>query len=350
MIVSQTSLKKTYSFLLLILCIISCKTERQKKVEALSKIKLVDSTEVVTYSKTITASDLKHHLYIYASDSMQGRNTGSLGQKKAVNYLQNAYKTEDIKSPINDSTYFQTIPSEYFPNHNASENVLAYIKGNENPEEVVVISAHLDHVGVQNDSIYNGADDDGSGTVALLEIAQAFKHAELQGHHPKRSVLLLHVTGEEIGLYGSRYYTENPIFSLDKTIANLNIDMIGRVDDKHKNNSDYIYLIGSDKLSTELHNISERVNNAYTNLDFDYTFNADNDPNRFYYRSDHYNFAKHNIPVIFYFNGAHEDYHKPTDTADKINYPLLEKRTRLIFAMAWQLANQPDWVKVDMAQ
>ncbi|MCX7548303.1 M28 family peptidase [Xanthomarina sp. F1114] len=231
------------------------------------------------------------------------------------------------------------------------ENVAAIIKGSEKPEEIIVISAHLDHEGVKNGEIYNGADDDGSGSVALIQIAKAFKAAQKDGHGPKRSILFLHVTGEEKGLLGSRYYTDfDPIFPLENTVANLNIDMIGRVDPKHEDkNNNYLYLIGADKLSTELHEISEAANKKYTNIEFDYTYNDDNDPNRFYYRSDHYNFAKNNIPVIFYFNGTHADYHKPSDTPDKIRYDLLENRTRLIFYTAWELANRDQRIVVDKA-
>lgn len=230
-----------------------------------------------------------------------------------------------------------------------SENVVAYIKGSEKPNEIIVLSAHLDHEGVKDGEIYNGADDDGSGTVAIVEIAEAFKMAEKAGHGPKRSILFLHVTGEEKGLLGSRHYTDNdPIFPLENTVANLNIDMIGRTDPKRtEGDRNYIYLIGSDKLSTELHSISEEVNSKYCNIELDYTFNDDNDPNRFYYRSDHYNFAKNNIPVIFYFNGTHADYHKPSDTPDKIEYDLLENRTRLVFYTAWELANRKDRIVVD---
>lgn len=231
----------------------------------------------------------------------------------------------------------------------SSENVVAFIKGTEKPNEIVVISAHLDHEGVKNGEVYNGADDDGSGTVAILEIAEAFKEAEKAGHGPKRSVLFLHVTGEEKGLLGSRHYTDNdPIFPLENTVANLNIDMIGRTDPKRKEGDrNYVYLIGSDKLSTELHNISEEVNSKYCNVELDYTYNDDNDPNRFYYRSDHYNFAKNNIPVIFYFNGTHDDYHRPTDTPDKIEYDLLENRTKLVFHTAWEIANRQERIIVD---
>lgn len=232
-----------------------------------------------------------------------------------------------------------------------SENVVAVIKGTEKPDEYVIISAHLDHVGVTDGQIYNGADDDGSGTVAILQIAEAFKKASNNGQGPKRSVVFLHVTGEEKGLLGSRYYTDvDPVFPLDQTVVDLNIDMIGRIDPERKSdNREYIYLIGSDKLSTELHNISEEMNNKYTQLELDYTFNDENDPNRFYYRSDHYNFAKNNIPVIFYFSGTHADYHQPSDTPDKINYDLLEKRARLIFHTAWEIANRPERIAVDKA-
>jgi hypothetical protein len=232
-----------------------------------------------------------------------------------------------------------------------SENVVAYIKGSEKPEEIVVLSAHLDHEGIKNGEVYNGADDDGSGTIALIEIAEAFKTAQIAGHGPKRSILFLHVTGEEKGLLGSKHYTDNdPIFPLENTVVDLNIDMIGRIDPKRKEGGrNYVYLIGSDKLSSDLHNISEEVNKKYMNVELDYTYNDENDPNRFYYRSDHYNFAKNNIPVIFYFNGTHDDYHKPTDTPDKIEYDLLENRTRLVFYTAWEVANRDQRIIVDKA-
>ncbi len=230
-----------------------------------------------------------------------------------------------------------------------SENVAAIIKGTEKPDEYVIISSHLDHIGITADGqINNGADDDGSGTVALLEIAEAFKKSKQDGAGPKRSIVFLHVTGEEKGLLGSRFYTDfEPIFPLSQTVANLNIDMIGRIDPKRQGDRNYIYLIGSDKLSTELHELSEEINQKYCNIELDYTYNDENDPNRFYYRSDHYNFAKNNIPIIFYFNGTHEDYHKPGDTPDKINYDLLENRTRLVFHTAWEVANREDKLIVD---
>lgn len=311
-----------------------------------SKEKSLSRTD---YANTITANELKTHLYTFASDKMEGRMTGTGGQKMAAAYLKDFYVSQGISSPDKDGNYFQHIPASFFrmKDPKDSENVVAFIEGSEFPEEIVVLSAHYDHVGMKNGEIYNGADDDGSGTVSLLEIAQAFQQAKNNGQGPKRSILFLHVTGEEIGLYGSRYYTENPIFPLENTVCNLNTDMIGRIDPNKKENPNYIYLIGSDKLSQELHDISEQVNSTYTQLELDYTFNDENDPNRFYYRSDHYNFAKNNIPVIFYFNGVHEDYHQPTDTPDKIEYELMAKRAQLIFQTAWEVANQDTRLTVD---
>ena len=305
--------------------------------------------KVEKYANTITSSELKDLLYVYASDEFEGRDTGKKGQKLAVNFLREFYKKNKISAAKNTNNYFQEmklimINGEKFN----TENVAAFIPGCEKPDEYIIITAHLDHVGIENGEIYNGADDDGSGTVAILEMAQAFQIAFTDGSGPKRSLLFLHLTAEEKGLLGSRYYVENPLYPLNNAVANLNIDMIGRLDPKRPDkNENYIYLIGSDRLSQELHEVSEQANSKYVGLDLDYTFNAENDPNSFYTRSDHYNFAKANIPVIFYFNGTHEDYHKPTDTADKINYELLSKRTRLIFYTAWNLANREKRIRLN---
>jgi Zn-dependent M28 family amino/carboxypeptidase len=160
-------------------------------------------------------------------------------------------------------------------------------------------------------------------------------------------MLFLNVSGEEKGLLGSEYYTEHPVFGLEKTVCDLNIDMIGRLDDEHKTNSNYIYLIGSDKLSKDLHNVSEQANKIYTKLELDYKYNDENEPNRYYYRSDHYNFAKNGVPVIFYFNGVHADYHQETDEVQKIDFAKMEKITRLVFFTAWEIANRTERLKVD---
>ncbi len=304
-----------------------------------------------TYAKTIEEQDLKELLYVYASDYFQGRETGTLGQKRAVTFLREFYQNRNIKAAQGTQDYFQNMELTIKGQPIATENVVAIIEGKSKPEEYIVISSHLDHEGIKNGEIYNGADDDGSGTVALLEIAEAFQAAVAEGNGPARSIVFLHVSGEEKGLLGSRYYTDNPLYSLANTVANLNIDMVGRTDPKRESkNRNYVYLIGTDRLSTELHEISEQANDATLKMDLDYTYNAADDPNRFYFRSDHYNFAKNNIPVIFYFNGTHADYHKPTDTVEKIQYDLLAQRAQLVFYTAWKLANRENRIVVDKAK
>ncbi len=304
------------------------------------------------YLQSITANELKKHLFIVAADSMQGRQTGSGGQKKAGNYLIEEYKKMNVPFPKGATSFYQPIPASYFtksrgPKLPNSENIWAFIEGSEKADEILVISAHYDHVGESDGEIYNGADDDGSGTVALLEVAQSFALAKKDGKGPKRSILFLHVTGEEHGLYGSRFYSENPLFPLQNTIANINIDMIGRRDTFHPDTNNYVYVIGADRLSTDLLTITEAANKDYIQLELDFKYDDRNDPQRFYYRSDHYNFAKNGIPSVFLFNGTHADYHKPTDDAEKIEYDALEKRTKLIFAMAWELANREQRPVVD---
>ncbi|MDN5205087.1 M28 family peptidase [Fulvivirgaceae bacterium BMA10] len=231
-----------------------------------------------------------------------------------------------------------------------SENVLGFLEGTDKKDEVVIVTAHYDHIGRNGDQINNGADDDGSGTSSVMELAEAFAMAKKEGKGPRRSMLFMTVTGEEKGLLGSQYYVENPILPLKSTVVNLNIDMVGRVDPDHKENPNYVYLVGSNRLSTELHVISEKVNETYSNLDLDYTYNDEKHPDRIYYRSDHWNFAKNDIPIIFYFNGTHEDYHRPTDTVDKIEFDILQKRAKLVFHTAWVLANRDDRPSVDKLQ
>ena len=183
--------------------------------------------QAAKYAASITAKDLGTHLYIYASDEFEGRNTGEPGQKKAIAYLKDFYVEQGIASALGGDDYFQEVPAEFLNKRRRqtpikdSENVVAFIKGTEKPDEIVVISAHLDHEGIKDGEIYNGADDDGSGTVAILEIAQAFQMAAKAGKGPKRSILFLHVTGEEKGLLGSKYYTENPLFPLANTVCSI---------------------------------------------------------------------------------------------------------------------------------
>lgn len=321
------------------------------------------------YAQTITAKDLKKHLSTIASDSMQGRMTGSLGQKKAARYLAQEMKRIGLLPAVvkgKDSSYFQkfkvkkagwgmTLYKESTGKYNPkdvydTENVIGWIQGSEKKDEYIIISAHYDHVGIENQKIYYGADDNGSGTSAILEIAEAFMLAKKNGNPPKRSIVFMLVAGEEVGLLGSQYYTDSsPVFPLSQTVVNLNTDMIGRIDEKYRQlqNTNYVYLIGSDRLSRELHLLQESVNKQSVNLVLDYTYNDINHPEMLYYRSDHYNFAKKDIPVIFYFSGLHEDYHQPTDTPDKIHYPKMTKIAQLIFLTAWEIGNRTERIKPD---
>jgi Peptidase family M28 len=347
--------------------------EKAFKILVLNLLFCINNTfaQANIYAKSIRDCQLKKHLTFLASDSLKGRDTGSEGQKIAAKYVAGLFAEYGLSPIIKDSegkmTYFQTYFLQRLKifgggyryqainpktkgkiDSVSTENVVGFIEGTDKKEEVLVISAHLDHIGVNADGqINNGADDDGSGTVALIELAQAFARAKKNGDGPRRSILFLNVTGEEKGLLGSKYFVENPIIPLKNIVADLNIDMIGRTDVEHEGKPDYVYLIGSDKLSSKLHEISEKANADHTMLQLDYTFNNPEDPNRFYYRSDHYNFAEKKIPVIFYFRGVHADYHQPGDDIEKIQFDQSEKITRLVFYTAWELANREERIIVD---
>ena len=232
-----------------------------------------------------------------------------------------------------------------------ASNVIGFIEGSDKKDEYVFLTAHYDHLGKKGDVIYYGADDDGSGTVSVIEMARAFAKAKADGYIPRRTIVFMTVSGEEKGLWGSEYYSDHPLFPLDSTTVDLNTDMIGRIDPGRKNgdSTNYIYVIGDDKLSTDLKPISTSINNTYTKLELDYKFNDPADPERIYFRSDHYNFARKGVPIIFFFDGIHKDYHKPTDTVDKINFDLMEKRARFIFLTAWTMANRDHMLKRDLA-
>ncbi len=231
-----------------------------------------------------------------------------------------------------------------------SSNVIGILEGTEKKDEAIIITAHYDHLGKRDSLIFYGADDDGTGTVTIIELAQAFATAARAGKKTKRSIIFMTVSGEEKGLWGSSYYSDNAAFPLEKTSVNLNIDMIGRTEDGRDtpDSVNYIYVVGDDKLSSELRPISEEVNKEHTRLSLDYKYNDPNDPERIFYRSDHYNFAKKGVPAIFYFSGLHKDYHRPTDTPDKINYDLLAKRAKFIFYTAWEMANRDEMLKRDI--
>jgi hypothetical protein len=267
--------------------------------------------------------------------------------------------SEEIKANASD---FKPMELEYTLSHDVSisentvvaSNIAAFLEGSDPllKDEVVVLSAHHDHVGIgrpdsTGDTIYNGADDDGSGTVGLLSTAQAMVAAKKAGAGPKRSVLFLHVSGEEKGLLGSRYYSDHPIYPIENTVANINVDMIGRVDKEHEENKDYIYVIGGEIISSGLDSLLRSANEATVNLDLSNRYNDLEDPNQFYRRSDHWNFGRLGIPFIFFFNGVHADYHRPSDSIEKIEWEALTKRTQLIYTTTAMIANSSERPAVD---
>ncbi len=228
-------------------------------------------------------------------------------------------------------------------------NIIGWIEGSDSTrnKDYVLVTAHYDHLGNHDGQTYFGADDNASGTSGVIEIARAFAEAKKKGISPRRSVVFMLVSGEEKGLLGSKFYTEFPIFPLNKTVANINIDMIGRVDKPHADDPNYIYVIGDNRTSQDLHDILVEMNEMYTKIKLDYTFNDPNDPNRYFSRSDHYNFVKKGVPATFFFNGTHDDYHRPTDTKEKINFSAMEIRARLAFFVVWEIANRSRKVSMD---
>ena len=289
-----------------------------------------------------------------------------ISQYKRTNSINGVYITEKVAQAIFGDDYSKLQsgtpnPKAYSANIKIAfekttlqlqaSDVLGFLPGTDLKDQIVVISAHMDHLGKRNGEIYYGADDDGSGTVSILELASAFAKAKAAGKGPRRSILFLANSGEEEGLWGSQFYTDHPTYPLDKTDVDLNIDMIGRIDPNRKigDSMNYVYVVGSDKLSTDLKPISEGNNKKYTKLELDYKFDDPNDQERIYYRSDHFNFARKGVPIIFYFDGIHADYHRPTDTPDKINYDLMAKRAQLVFYTAWEMADRNDMLKRDIA-
>jgi len=222
-----------------------------------------------------------------------------------------------------------------------ARNVIGIVGGIDDDlkNEFIALSAHYDHEGIVGGVIYNGADDNGSGTVAILETARRLSLLKRN----KRSVLVVFHTAEEKGLLGSKYFTENTIY-MDDIVANINIDMVGRGD------VESIFCIGSDKLSTELYKMVKDVNSETVNFELDYTFDDPDDPNKYYSRSDHYNYAKNNIPVVFFYDHMIEDYHKPTDDFEKINFYKIEKISSLTTELAIQISNLKHRLIVDKVE
>ena len=285
---------------------------------------------------------------IFANESQSAPNLSNASEGSS---LPSPFAFSDQKKmTLNLANNTETVPTQ---------NVVAVWEGKDPvlKAEYVALGAHYDHVGsgcprVGDDNICNGADDDGSGTTALLGMAEALAKAPTR---PKRSILFVWHTGEEKGLWGSRYFTEFPTVPLNQIVTQVNIDMIGRSKkegDTNRRNAeltgpDSIYLIGSTMMSTELGELVNTVNKSFLNITYDTKYDDPKDPNRFFFRSDHYNYARKGIPIIFFFDGVHEDYHGAGDTADKIDYQKMEKVTRTIYMTTWEIANRPTRLKVD---
>lgn len=311
------------------------------------------------FADTIKKEDMYNYLSILTADSIEGRETGTEGQKKAAEFIKNKFEKFGLIPWIKingEKSYYQKfrmhkkgfkksfdlpmfiikekdVNKNELDNYVNTENVIGYIKGSEKENEYIVISAHYDHLGKNYDKIFHGADDNGSGTSALLEIAEAFSEAAKNKQPPKRSIIFAAFTGEEKGLVGSRYFMEFSTVEPVKIVTNLNIDMIGR------NGDDFVHVIGASMITPNLEELIENLNDKYTKLYLDYSLDDGLTPSSMFRRSDHYNFSRFGIPAVFFYSGHHKDYHRPSDTIDKINFKGMLKRTKLIFYTAWELAN-----------
>lgn len=278
----------------------------------------------------------------------------SLNDLDALSALEESIKTDPSTfTPSEIPITIHHIPT-IKPNMVQSKNLAAFIEGSDSllKNEVVVVSSHYDHVGIgtpdsTGDALYNGADDDGSGTAGILHVAQALVAAKKAGVGTKRSVLILNVAGEEKGLLGSRYYSDHPIFDIENTVANINVDMIGRRDNEHLDDPDYIYVIGGKIISSGIQSMMEEANASTVNITLSDRYNDLDDPNQFYRRSDHWNFGRLGVPFIFFFNGIHADYHRPSDSVDKIDFEALTKRAQLVFMTTVNIANAEERPTVD---
>ena len=289
---------------------------------------------------------LESHLQFLASDVLEGRESGQRGQKIAAEYIQAQFKRIGLLPPFvnkrNQRTYLQPYT---FQKTIHAENVAGMIAGSDTSQEAILITAHFDHLGIRNGQVYNGADDNASGTSGILTIAESMMSAVRHGWKPRRSILFVAFSGEEKGLHGSEYFSKHSCVPTEKIVAVLNVDMIGRVDSAHEQNPMYVYVIGSDFQSAELHQINEKSAEITDSLQLDYLYNSKKHPSRLFYRSDHYHFAENNIPCIFYFSGFHKDYHKPTDDIEKINFEKAQKISQLIAGTAWILANRQERIR-----
>ena len=322
------------------------------KLDAAQKNGAVAVLTIATGFPRQTKTSPKGNMYLNPFQKMIRPNQFTISEKMAEAIMGGDYtqaKTRSVAPKIYTGNILLSFNKQTNPLQ--SSNVMGRLEGTDLKDEYVFVTAHYDHLGKRDTVIYYGADDDGSGTVGILEMVEAFAKAKAAGKRPRRSIVFMTVSGEEKGLLGSEFYVNHPVYSLEKTTVDLNIDMIGRIDATRKqgDSTNYVYVVGDDKLSSDLKTISEAVNKKYTKLELDYKFNDAKDPTRIYFRSDHYNFAQKGLPIIFYYDGMlGADYHKPTDTPDKINYALMAKRAQLVFYTTWDMANRNDMLKRDI--
>ena len=327
--------------LLFILLMVGLSCAEQKNEEVLDQI---DPFE-------INKENLEMHLSVLAHDSLQGRETGTDGIEKAAQYIEAQFQRIGLKA-INDTIGFR---QWYFIYDSVPAfNVIGMIEGDSLKDEYVVISGHYDHLGIggsiDTDSIYNGADDNGSGTAAILVIAEKMFRSKLQGNGPKRNVVFMLFSGEEKGLLGSEYFADHSLLDLEKVSIDVNIDMIGRIDTERKtaDTANYVHVVGASKMSSELPHILDQVNGEHS-LVLDGKFDEPNDRHRIFYRSDHFNFAKKGVPILFFYDGMLEgDYHELTDHIEFIDWEVYEKRSAFIYDFISICANRPNLLKRDI--
>ena len=321
---------------------------------------ILDTATIRRIAELVSERELMSHLSFLASDAVQGREAGTPFEKVAATYLiahhqrwgnppflKNSYihtfplrrirsTTENPDNPKNSSKKKPVQTSKSLYDTLIAWNVLAYRPGTVQPGQYVILSAHYDHLGVNSrGEVYNGADDNGSGTAVLLEAARLLSLLP----PPKRSIIFFHTGAEEKGLVGAFRFVRDSLIPLDSIVAVLNVDMLGRADTLHQPGENYLYAIGPAYTTPRLKEIHEAVNAACCGWQFDYRYDDKSHPERLFYRSDHYAFAQKGVPAVFYFGGLHEDYHQTTDDIEKIEPARLRRSAVLLAALAWTLAN-----------
>lgn len=286
----------------------------------------------------IDEKDLKLFITTLSSPQFEGRAVNNDGQLKTQEFIIDRFKKLEIE-PFSSQGYLDkftfNMDNRRALNNDSIEktietaNVLGVIRGES--EKVIIISAHYDHVGTRGDIYFPGADDNASGVAALLELAEEF----VQYKHLKYSMIFIAFAAEEWGLLGSKYHTDKSDFEPEKVVCCINLDMISRCDNKHTGDCNYLYCIGTEN-NADLDSLVRKANSLFTSCTFDY---SGNDLGIFS-RTDTYSFFQKGVPSILFFSGFHEDYHKPTDTIDKINFELLTNRVKLIGEVVKLLQNK----------